>query len=153
MMSDVLIAASGRLGADPREHATRNGKTMAFANLAVNLPDRSRDAEKGAHETLWLSLVAFGNSAGVLLAHRKGDLLQVSGRMAYSRYTMGNGEDREQYQVTVESIVSAKAVRVHSSPSRSNFTPGPSANSQDPAPPRQAGQRRPVDDFDEDPPF
>ena len=46
------IAAYGRLGSDPRPHETRSGTAMSTASLAVGVPDRSRDAEEGATETL-----------------------------------------------------------------------------------------------------
>ena len=45
-MSNATLAVYGRLGSDPREHATRKGGAMATASLAVDIPDRSRDAEE-----------------------------------------------------------------------------------------------------------
>ena len=53
-MSNATLAVYGRLGSDPREHETRKGGAMATASLAVNVPDRSRDADEGAEATLWL---------------------------------------------------------------------------------------------------
>ena len=93
-MSNATLAAYGRLGADPREHETRKGGAMATAGLAVDVPDRTRDAEEGATETLWFSVAAFGRVAEDLARHAKGDPVSVSGRLQFSRYQARDGEER-----------------------------------------------------------
>ena len=64
-MSNATLAVYGRLGTDPREHATRKGGAMATASLAADVPDRTQGAEEGATETLWLRVTAFGRVAQV----------------------------------------------------------------------------------------
>ena len=110
-MSNATLAVYGRLGSDPHEHATRTGKPMATASLAVSVPDRSRDADEGAEETLWLNVVAFGRVAESLAGHSKGDPVSVSGRLQFSRYQARDGADREQWQIVADALVSARTVR------------------------------------------
>ena len=100
-----MIKASlyGRLGADPIERQTRNGGTMATANIAVN-------AGRDGDETQWFSLVAFGKTGDSLMRHAKGDLLAAMGPLYRSRYT-SNGTEKESWSLTAESIISARTVR------------------------------------------
>ena len=165
-MSNATLAVYGRLGSDPREHATRKGGAMATASLAVDVPDRSRDAEEGATETLWLRVTAFGRVAKSLAWHAKGDPVSVSGRLQWSRWTDRDGETREQWEIVTDALVSARTV-----PPRGGRRKGDGAgNGRD----RDDGRRRgegwpgvtephppasspashaPADDFDDDIPF
>ena len=54
----IKAAVYGRLGADPVERKTRNGKDMATASLAVNVARYDED-----EDTLWVSVAAFGKWA------------------------------------------------------------------------------------------
>ena len=110
-MSNATLAAYGRLGSDPREHETRKGGAMATASLAVNVPDRSRDADEGAEATLWLRVTAFGRVAESLARHAKGDPVSVSGRLQFSRYQARDGDEREQWSIVADALVSARTVR------------------------------------------
>ena len=110
-MSNATLAVYGRLGTDPREHETRKGGAMATASLAVDVPDRSRDAEEGATETLWLRVTAFGRVAQDLAGHAKGDPVSVSGRLQFSRWTDRDGDEHEQWQIVADALVSARTVR------------------------------------------
>ena len=110
-MSNATLAVYGRLGSDPREHETRKGGAMATASLAVDVPDRSREAEEGATETLWLRVTAFGRVAQDLAGHAKGDPVSVSGRLQFSRWTDRNGDEHEQWAIVADALVSARTVR------------------------------------------
>ncbi len=103
-----MIRASiyGRLGADPVERETRNGTEMVTGSLAVNAgrPDVGE-------ETQWFNLVAFGRGAKGMLRHAKGDLVACMGGLTKNRYTARDGQEREGWSLTVESIVSARTVR------------------------------------------
>ena len=103
-----MIQASiyGRLGADPVERETRNGKTMVTASLAVNAgrPDVGP-------ETVWVSLAAFGRAAEALARHAKGELIAVMGPLHLNRYTARDGTERQGWSLTVDSLMSARAVR------------------------------------------
>ncbi len=103
-----MIRASlyGRLGGDPVERETRNGKTMVTASLAVSAGRPDAD-----EETVWFSLAAFGRTADALARHVKGDLLGAMGSLHRSRFTGRDGQERESWSLTVDSIVSARTVR------------------------------------------
>jgi single-stranded DNA-binding protein len=104
------IATSGRLGAAPKTSKTKTDTSMAFASIAVNMPKRSNVNDDGEH-TLWLSLVAFGKTADTLARHERGDLISISGRLQISEYQPETGELRSDFQVIVDSIVSARSVQ------------------------------------------
>ncbi len=103
-----MIRASiyGRLGADPVERETRNGKAMVTASLAVNAARHGADAD-----TAWFNLVAFGRAAKNMMRHAKGDLVACMGGLTKNRYTARDGQERESWSLNVESIVSARTVR------------------------------------------
>jgi single-stranded DNA-binding protein len=79
---------------------------MAIASVAVSV-SRSNDVE----DVEWISLVAFGNLAQVLLKHDKGDTASFSGQMTRRRYETRDGKEKVGWSLTVDSIVSARAVR------------------------------------------
>lgn len=101
----MAASAYGRL-ASMKQVETRTGTTMAVAQLAVEVPDRSGDGH-----TLWLGIVCFGRTAEALLRHSKGDLLSVVGRVQLNPYTDREGTEREQLQIIADAIVSARTVR------------------------------------------
>ena len=168
-MSNATLAVYGRLGTDPREHATRKGGAMATASLAVDVPDRSREAEEGATETLWFSIVAFGRSAEDLARHAKGDPVSVSGRLQFSQYTTRDGETREQWQILADALVSARSVRPGSGRRKGDGNGNGNGNGRDrddrrgedagwpgvtePAPASSPASSAPATDFDDDIPF
>ncbi len=97
-------AIHGRLGGDPREIPTRGQTLMVSGSVAVKI--QTRDNE----ETLWLGLLAFGKQAESLLRHKSGDMVSASGRVQLNRWEK-NGEQREQWQLVADSLVSARTVR------------------------------------------
>ncbi len=103
-----MIRASiyGRLGGDPVERATSNGKTMVTASLAVNAARQGTDEDPE-----WFSLVAFGRTADALVRHAKGDLVAAMGQLYRRHYTDRDGQQRQSWSLTAESILSARTVR------------------------------------------
>jgi len=103
-----MIRASiyGRLGQDPTARQTANGKPMATASLAV---DTARHGEEPA--TVWFGVIAFGRTAEQLLGHRKGDLLAAMGELHTRRFTGRDGEEREQWSLTAEALISSRMTR------------------------------------------
>ena len=106
----AAVSAYGRLGRAPRQHETGSGKPMTTASMAVTVEARERGADT-SESTLWLSLVAFGRQADDLARHDAGDPVSASGRLQLSRYTTGEGEARESWQLVLDSLVSARTVR------------------------------------------
>ncbi len=103
-----MIRASiyGRLGADPVERQTKNDKAMVTASLAVNAARHGADAD-----TAWFNLVAFGRAGEDLMRHQKGDLIGCMGDLYKNRYVARDGQTREGWSLTIQSIVSARTVR------------------------------------------
>ena len=120
-----MITASiyGRLGREPKEITTKTGKPMAVVSVAV---DVSRQEEQ---QTLWLDLVAFGGMAEKLLRHQKADMVSASGRIALNRWTDNDGNERENWQIIADNLVSARTVR----PGRRKATPPPAPDAAPPA--------------------
>ena len=102
----ITTALHGRLGADPVERQTKNGKAMVTATVAVDAARHGADAD-----TAWFNLVAFGRAAKDLMRHQKGDLVACMGALTKNRYTAHDGQEREGWSLNVESIVSARTVR------------------------------------------
>ncbi|WP_095201277.1 single-stranded DNA-binding protein [Mesorhizobium carmichaelinearum] len=100
----MQASAYGRLAQDPRSIATKSGKSMAVASIAVAIDDH--DAPP-----LWVGVIAFGRVAEDLLRHAKGDLISVSGRVQRSTWTAPTGEKREQLQIVADSLISSRSVR------------------------------------------
>ena len=101
------LAATGRLGRDPRSIPTRTGKAMAAVSLAVEVPCRN-EGEDGA--TLWVDVLGFGRVADDLLRHSRGDSVSVFGRLALNRFQSSGGEARETWQVVADAVVSVRTV-------------------------------------------
>lgn len=101
-------AVHGRLGQEPKEIVTKTGTAMAVASIAVTVDSRGEEQEQ---ETEWLGLVAFGTMAESLLKHKRGDMVSAGGRVQINTWTTGNGEQRRQFQIVADSLVSARTVR------------------------------------------
>lgn len=99
------IAAYGRLGADPVQRQSQNGKEWATASIAVAI------AEDEDRPPLWFGIVAFGRMAETLCRHSKGDLVSVSGRLQLNRWQDRDGNGREQLQIVADALVSTRTVR------------------------------------------
>lgn len=107
MTAPVTISAAGRLARDPDSRTTASGKDMTLATMAVDLP-AGRDADP---ETWWLSLMAFGRTAGELAKHRKGDRLAVMGSLERRGYTTRDGEARDGWTVLCDAILGPRSPR------------------------------------------
>ena len=102
----ITAAIYGRLGGDPIERQTKNGKVMVTVTVAVDAARHGADAD-----TAWISLVAFGRAAEALARHVKGDLIGCMGALYRNRYTARDGQEREGWSLTLQSIMSARTVR------------------------------------------
>ena len=102
----ITTSLFGRLGRDPEQRKTRNGAQMAVVSVAVDT------ARQGSDEDVeWFGLAAFGSAAKTLLFHKKGDLIGVMGKLHRRRYTTRDGAERAVWELTVESILSARMVQ------------------------------------------
>lgn len=101
----AVVSLYGRLGQDPRSITTTSGKPMAVGSVAVEV------ATRGGTTTEWFDLVAFGDHADRLLRHQAGDMVAAVGRLQRHTWADREGNPRQQWQVVVDSLVSARTVR------------------------------------------
>lgn len=137
IIATVMRASShrfiGRLARDPEARYFESGKSVANTPMAVN----QLGAKQGdGKEPDWFKLEVWGDSAqGFCDQFRKGDLVEVVGRVKTSRWTdRSTGEERMELVVAVEEW---RAVRPAGAP---------------PAAPAQAAAPAPAED-DDDIPF
>jgi single-stranded DNA-binding protein len=95
----------GRLGKDAQAIATKSGRPMTVASVAVDVSPRDGEA------TLWVRVVAFGTAAEALAKHAKGDALSAMGRLELSQWRGDDGAERETWQSIAEHLISARTVR------------------------------------------
>jgi single-strand DNA-binding protein len=114
----IRASAYGRLGSDPAQRETRGGKTMVTTTLAVNVAKPGDDPV-----TEWVNLVGFGTVGELLARHAKGDLITVMGPMTKSTFTARDGEERSNWGLLVESILSARTARNERPRERRNTSP------------------------------
>jgi single-strand DNA-binding protein len=103
-----MIRASvyGRMGADPVERTTKNGNPMVTGSLAVNC------ARQGEDEVMeWFSVAAFGKAGEILARHAKGELIAVMGQLTRTSFTGRDGQQRQGWSITADSILSARTAR------------------------------------------
>jgi single-strand DNA-binding protein len=103
----IRASLSGRLGGDPIRRATRSGKAMITASVAVNV---ARSGEEAATE--WIGLVTFGTTGELLAAgHCKGDVVAAMGTLTRETFTDREGNKRTSWSLVIEAILSARTVR------------------------------------------
>ena len=93
----------GRLAADPEIKYLQTGQSVCNARLLVNRPGQKRD---DGQKPYGFKLAAWGDQAQSFAdAARKGDLLDVDGRVKSETWTDRNtGEERHGVVLTVESF-------------------------------------------------
>ena len=126
-----MIQASiyGRLGRDPETRATKTGKPMVTASLAVDV------ARDGDEETLWVSVMAFGRCAEALERHQKGDMIGAMGRLTRGHYAGKDGQERESWSLLADALHSSRTVRPGGPPRKSAGTTrasGPATGDSEP---------------------
>jgi single-strand DNA-binding protein len=90
----------GRLGKDPETKYFPSGSSVTTCRIAINKPGAKRD---DGQEPDWFKVEAWGES-GVTLADtvKKGDLLDVSGRVKTETWAGQDGQQRSQLTVTAD---------------------------------------------------
>ena len=101
------ISAHGRLARDPQQRETKAGKPMTLASIAC---DVSAHNAEGDQETMWLSLMAFGDQAAVLARCKAGEAVSVIGRLTRSRY-LKDGVERESWSCLIDGLLTTRSAR------------------------------------------
>ena len=91
----------GRLGKDPETKYFQSGSSVTTCRIAINRPGAKRD---DGQEPDWFKVEAWGET-GLALADgaKKGDLIDVSGRVKTETWTGQDGQQRSQLTITADS--------------------------------------------------
>jgi single-stranded DNA-binding protein len=98
----LYVLVTGPLIAEPQRRTGASGKDFATGTLRVATDD----------DSILVSVIGFGDAAEMLLAHRHGSTLAVSGRAKLTSWR-GKSDDKEHHglSVVIEHIASASAAR------------------------------------------
>jgi single-strand DNA-binding protein len=90
---------AGNLGNDPEARYTATGTLVVTASIAVH--SSFKQGEEWKERTDWFRLVAFGEAGEYLASYRKGERIQVLGRLQSSEYLDREGLKRTSVEVVV----------------------------------------------------
>lgn len=97
-----VISIVGRLTRDPEARTTQNGKTFATFAVAVDNWGKSETGEKSA---TFFNVKAWSRDADYATSYLgKGRLVGVTGRIESRKYTDKDGNQREIWEITANSI-------------------------------------------------
>lgn len=96
------IILTGNLTRDPELRRTGNGTFVGSGCVAVS---RERKEPDGTYGTDFINIVVWGQTAEYLAKYgRKGDKVELSGRLEQRKYENRNGATQTVYEVIVESL-------------------------------------------------
>ena len=107
-MNNVHVTVYGRLSADPKALPVRGEIPLTAAQL-VTLIEERREGQT-SETRFWLNLIAFGRLAEGLALHAKHDTIRASGYLQLNHYVDRHGIEREQWQLRVDALHSARLV-------------------------------------------
>ena len=109
-MAKATCFIEGRAGADPEIRFAKNGNAYAKFNVAVT--ERVKEGEEWVDgNTTWYAVTAWKHLAEwVTETIRKGDLVNVSGRMKLDTWEDSEGAKRSGISVSADSVGLVKAV-------------------------------------------
>jgi single-stranded DNA-binding protein len=93
---------TGRLGREPIVRETRSGMTMVTTSIAVAV---NKPGDPSISQ--WFNVAAFGKLAELLAEHSKGAVITLSGTVTKSSYVHRDGDERENWNLTVDWILTA----------------------------------------------
>lgn len=102
-MNKVLL--EGRLGKDVEVKHTQNGTMVATVTMATSNDYKDKSSgEWVKRDASWHNLVCFAPVAETLTSYKKGDKLNVSGKINYREYTDKEGTKRKTTEIQVLAI-------------------------------------------------
>jgi len=104
IVATVMRASShrfvGRLGRDPQMKCFDSGKSVVNASIGINIPGSKQGDGK---QPDWFKIEIWGEEAQAFADQcRKGDLVEVIGRVRTNRWTDGQGQPRLDLVVTAD---------------------------------------------------
>ena len=98
-----IVAISGNLGRDPELRLTQDGKPVCEFSIAHHEIYGSGDGRK--ENVHWIRVVVFGKQAETVATHKgKGDQVYVTGSLAYSEWTDGDGAKHSSLKVRADRV-------------------------------------------------
>ena len=137
----IQTSIYGRLGRDPKMTLTKTGQPMCTASIAVDV------GKAPGEETLWISVLAFGQWAEALQCHSQGDMLGAMGKLTRSHYTGKDGAERESWSLMADALHSSRTVRPQGGKRREA---GDSRNAPHTAPRGSRGEPSGIPEFDDE---
>jgi len=99
-----VINLLGRVGQDPESKQVNDTSVVKFS-LATSEKWKDKQGNK-QENTEWHALEAWGKLAEVIQQYvKKGDLLDIEGKLIYSKWETENGEKRERAVVKVKEML------------------------------------------------
>ena len=106
MINRVVLV--GRITRDPETQQTNTGIPYVRFTLAVNRPFKDQNGERQAD---FINCVAWRNQADFLKNFvKKGNQLAVEGRIQTNSYTDASGNNRQAFDILVESVSNLEPV-------------------------------------------
>ena len=100
MINRVVLV--GRITRDPETQQTNTGIPYVRFTLAVNRPFKDQNGERQAD---FINCVAWRSQADFMRSFvKKGNQLAVEGRIQTNSYTDANGNNRQAFDILVESV-------------------------------------------------
>jgi len=94
-MNGLHCAFTGRLGTEPEQKYTRNGKATLTFSVAVDQTAHQTEERPEAPETQWLRVTAWEEQATALAdTLHKGGAVYVEGRLKLDRWQATDGQQR-----------------------------------------------------------
>lgn len=106
MINRVVLV--GRITRDPETQQTNTGIPYVRFTLAVNRPFKDQNGERQAD---FINCVAWRSQADFMRSFvKKGNQLAVEGRIQTNNYTDANGNNRQAFDILVESVSNLEPV-------------------------------------------
>jgi single-strand DNA-binding protein len=97
-MNKVIL--EGRLGRDPEVTYSAAGLKIASVGLATSNDYKDKTSGQFIKKPAsWHNLVAFGEPAGSLAECKKGDIVNVEGKIEYNEWTNGEGKKQTRTKI------------------------------------------------------
>jgi single-strand DNA-binding protein len=112
----IVASIHGRITKAPIERETKTGKSMAIGNCAVDVTGRDETDQ----QTLWVSIMCFGDQAAQLASVKTGESISAFGRMTRGTWTTAEGETRESWTMLCDGLVTTRSARPNQRKAASN---------------------------------
>jgi len=113
MAGEPTVIFTGRVGADPTISFTQSGR--AVANLSVAVTPRTKDNDEWVDkETVWFRVSLWRNAEAAVEELLKGDLVTVTGKLAYVTYKAKDGSEKTALEVDADHIGVIPTTKTHS---------------------------------------